>query len=69
MVHIKEIKIKNQTYYLFYDMINMKDFVSSLLKIDKKSNKIIDVCYIWYISQIKKIDGKENIGKSFASDH
>ena len=32
-----QINIKNRTYYVFNDMINIKDFDSSLLNIDKKS--------------------------------
>ena len=43
MGNIKEINIKNQTYYFFNDMINIKDFHANLLKIDKKSYKNIDV--------------------------
>ena len=31
MGHIKEINIKNQTYYLFDVIINIKDFDSNLL--------------------------------------
>ena len=53
MGSIKEINIKNQTYYFFNDMINIKDFGSSLLKIDKKSCKNIDSYYVGYIT-IKK---------------
>ena len=34
---IKQINIKNRTYYFYDDMINIKDFDSNLLKIDKKS--------------------------------
>ena len=49
MRNIKEINIKNRTYYLFDDMINIKDFDSNLLKIDKKSYKNIDINYIGYI--------------------
>ena len=41
-------------------MINIKDFDSNLLKIDKKSHKNIDIYYIGYIT-IKKIDDYENI--------
>ena len=37
MRKIKEINIKNRTYYFFDDMINIKDFRPNLLKIDKKS--------------------------------
>ena len=41
-------------------MINIKDFDSCLLKIDKKSYKNIDIYYIGYIT-IKEIDDYENI--------
>ena len=39
MGNIKQINIKNRTYYFFNDMINIKEFDSSQLKIDKKSYK------------------------------
>ena len=50
MGSIKEINIKNWTYYFLDDMIKIKDFNLDLLKIDKKSNKNIDVYYIGYIT-------------------
>ena len=53
MGQVKEISIKNQTYYFFDDMINIKNFHSNLLKIDKKLYKDIDYYYIGYIA-IKK---------------
>ena len=56
----KELNIKNQTYYFFNDMINIKNFHSNLLKIDKKLYKDFDIYYIGYIT-IKKIDDYENI--------
>ena len=37
MGNTKQINIKNQTYYFFNDMINIKNFDSNLLKIDKES--------------------------------
>ena len=43
MGQVKEINIKNQTYYFFNDMINIKNVQSSLLKIYKKSYKDIDI--------------------------
>ena len=46
MGQVKEINIKNQTYYFFNDMIDTKIFHSNLLKIDKKSHKDIDIYYI-----------------------
>ena len=38
------------TSYFFNDMINIEDFDSNLLKIDKKLYKNIDVYYIGYIA-------------------
>ena len=60
MGEVKQIKIKNRTYYFYNDIINLKDFDSNLLKIDKKSYKNINIYYIGYIS-IKKIDDYEGI--------
>ena len=60
MGQVKEINIKNQTYYFFDDMINIKNFHSNLLKIDKKLYKDIDIYYIDYIT-IKKFGDCENI--------
>ena len=50
MGNIKEINIKNPTYYFFDDMINIKNFDPNLLKIDQKSYKNIDIYYIEYIT-------------------
>ena len=41
MGQVKQINIKNCTYYFFNDMINIEGFDSNLLKIDKKSYKNI----------------------------
>ena len=60
MRNIKQINIKNRTYYFFNGMINIKDFDSSLLKINKKSYKNIGIYNIGQIT-IKKIDDYENI--------
>ena len=60
MGKVKELNIKNQTYYFFNDMINIKNFHSNLLKIDKKPYKDIDIYYIGYIT-IKKIGNCKNI--------
>ena len=56
----KEINIKNQTYYFFDDMIDIRNFHSNLLKIDKKSYEDIDIYYIGCIT-IKKFSVCENI--------
>ena len=60
MGQVKEINIKNRTYYFFNDMINTEVFDQNLLKIDKRSYKNIDIHCIGYIT-IKKIVDYENI--------
>ena len=60
MGNIKQINIKNRTSYFFNEMINIKNFDSSLLKIDKKSYKNVGIYYTGYIT-IKSISDHENI--------
>ena len=60
MGEVKQINIKNRTYYFYNDMINLKYFQPNLLKIDRKSYKNIGIYNIGYIT-IKKIDDYENI--------
>ena len=50
----QQINIKNQTYYYYNDMINIKDFDTRLLKIDKKSYKNIGIYNIGIITKKKK---------------
>ena len=55
---IKQINIKNRTYYFYDDIIDCKNFMSNLLKIDKKSykdNGIYNIGYIKKINDCKKI--------------
>ena len=54
MGNIKQINIKNRTYYFFNDMINIKHFDSSLRKTDKTSYKNIGIYNIGYI-RLKKL--------------
>ena len=54
MGKVKQIEIKNWTYYFYNNIINIEEFNSSLLKIDKKSYKDSDIYFIGYIT-IKKI--------------
>ena len=60
---VTELNIRNQTYYFFNDMINIKKFQSNLLKIDKKPYKDIDIYYIGYVTIKKfgKFSDHENI--------
>ena len=36
----KQINIKNRAYYFFNDIINIKDFDSSLIKVNKRPTKL-----------------------------
>ena len=56
---IKQMNIKNRTYYFYDDMINIKDFNPNLLKIEQKSFKNIGISYTGYITKKDKciIDG------------
>ena len=51
---VKQINIKNRTYYFYNDIIDLKNFDARLLKIDKKSNKNI-VFTTLDILQLKKL--------------
>ena len=50
---VKQIDIKNRTYYFYNDIINIKKINSNLLKIDKKSYKNTDIYNIGYITSKK----------------
>ena len=50
MGKVKQINIKNRTYYFYNDQINLKDFGASLSKVDKKDCKEIDIYYIGYVT-------------------
>ena len=49
MGNVKEINLKNRAFYIFDDMINIKDFDSNVLKIDKKSYKNIDIYLLHWV--------------------
>ena len=53
MGEVKQISIKNRTYYFYNNIIDPENFEPNLLKIDKKS-------YTGYIA-IKKIDDYQSI--------
>ena len=63
MGETKELNIKNETYYFYDDMINIKNFNSNLLKIDKKPYTDFDIYYIGYITikKFDKVSNRENI--------
>ena len=53
----KQLNIKNQTYF-FDDMIDIRNFQSNLLKIDKRPYKDVDIYYTGYITNKKFGDCK-----------
>ena len=60
MGKIRQINIKNWTYYFYNDQIDLKDFDAKLLKIDKKDYKDIDIYYTGYVT-VTKIANSNNI--------
>ena len=54
MGSIKEINIKNRTYYFYNDIIDIKPFDSNNLKLDKKTYKNLYIYNIGYVT-IKNI--------------
>ena len=72
MGKVKQINIKNRTYYFCNDQINLKDFDARLLKVDKKNyieifitslQEVFITRGIYYISYVtvKKIANYNNI--------
>ena len=53
MRQTKQINIKNRSYYLYRNLIDLKNFNTEYLKIDKKSFKNIDIYYIGYSLFVK----------------
>ena len=51
MGEVRQINIKNQTYYYLNDIIGLKKYDARLLKIDKKSYKNIGIYNIGYITK------------------
>ena len=60
MGQVKKINTKHQTYWFFNDIINIEEFDSNLLKIEKIWTKIL-VFTILDTLQLKKISDYENI--------
>ena len=45
------MNIKNRTYYFYNDLINIKDFDSTLLKLDKKTSMNLGIYDIGYVTK------------------
>ena len=48
METIKQINIKNRTYYFYSDIINLDEFDESRIRVDKKDFNDIDIYYLRY---------------------
>ena len=57
---VKQLNIKNRTYYFYNDLINALNFESNNLKFDKKTWKDIHIYYIGYFDKNKLEDWKVN---------
>ena len=53
MGEIKQINIKNRTYYFYNDIINLDEFDGSNIKNDKKNFNDTDIYYLGYEYQKK----------------
>ena len=69
----KDIDTKIRTYYFFDDIINIKNFDPSNIKIDEKSCKDILIYYIGYMtirnSKYVKINGANPLYLIFGNDN
>ena len=48
MEPIKQINIKNRTYYFYNDITNLDEFNESRIRVDKKDFINIDIYYLGY---------------------
>ena len=48
--NVKDINIKNHTYYFFDDIINIREFDPNNIKLNEKSYKNILIYYIAYVT-------------------
>ena len=53
MGEIKQINLKNRTYYFYHGIINLDEFDGSKVKVDKKKFNDIDIYYLDYEYQKK----------------
>ena len=47
---VKDIDIKNRTYYFFNNIINIENFYQNNIKVDEKQYKNILIYYIGYVT-------------------
>ena len=59
MVNVKQINIKNRSYYFYNDIINLDEFYGSKIKVDRKKFNDIDTFYLGYECKKKSTECKE----------
>ena len=52
----KQLDIKDRSYYFYRDLIKLSNFSMNNLKLDKKTWRDIDICYIGYVNKNKPKD-------------
>ena len=57
---VKQLNMKNRTYYFYNDLINALNFEPTNLKLDRKTWKDIDTYYIGYVDKNKLEDWRVN---------
>ena len=55
---VRQLNVKNKTYCFYNDLINILNFESTNLKLDKKTWKDIDMYYVAYVDKKKHNDWK-----------
>ena len=53
---VRQLNIKNKTYYFYNDLINALNFEPVNLNLDKKTWKVIDIYYVAYVDKNKPED-------------
>ena len=48
MAKMKQINVKNRTYYFYNDTINLAEFDGKKIKVDKENFNDIDIYYLGY---------------------
>ena len=59
MGELKQINIKNRTYYFYNDIINLDEFNGSKIKVDKKNFNDINIYYLGYEYKKKNTECNE----------
>ena len=59
MREIKQINIKNQTYYFYNDIINLDEFDGNKIKVDRKNFIDTDIYYLGYEYKKKNTECNE----------